>query len=146
MMLADLRELASAATPGPWEWYGHTDGDVYLSTMSGGRRFVLTVVDGQPAFQVYNDRDGDDMWRWSGLMTAAGQLPRNSFTYKSDMVGVDHPDATLIALAPDLALLCAEMAAALELASHANHRDWSPIDIEQAAVHALDKLAELEAR
>ena len=62
----------------------------------------------QPRFQVYEERDGEP-WEWNGLMTNASDLAVLEVTYREDIVDIDHADARLIALAPDMArLLIAE--------------------------------------
>lgn len=99
-------------TPGPWEWYGSTDHypRVHLATTHGGRRFVMNfrragMQGAQPVFQVNNRMvpaselvlfDVDPSVRG---MTAGRAAPS---VYRQDFSVIDHPDARLIAAAPEL--------------------------------------------
>jgi hypothetical protein len=83
-------------TPGPWQWFGNTkNNDVYLSTVRGGRQFVMQfcrwgMASAQPEFQV--DR----------RMVKSSTLVKYERHYRADFIGIDHPDAHLIAAAPEL--------------------------------------------
>lgn len=46
--LVKLRELAEAATPGPWGWAGHDDGCVELRTVGRGGQRIVTAMRGEP--------------------------------------------------------------------------------------------------
>ena len=80
-------------TPGPWKWR-QSGKDTFLSTPDRG---LLTVMDfvrcgmnsGQPRFAVW---DGEERERLGGLMKKA-----EDFTNL-----YDHPDARLIAAAPEM--------------------------------------------
>ena len=101
----------SKHTPGPWGWYGSPKSDYHLCTVDRGRIFVMGFArmgmrSAQPTFQV------------DGCMKNASELAR--FECKPDVVGyenakkpgsgvyrfqicdIDHPDARLIAAAPEL--------------------------------------------
>ena len=58
-----IEEIAKAATPGPWQWYGNTKmHEVYLATVNRGRVYVMDFVrwgmaGAQPRFQVRTDVD-----------------------------------------------------------------------------------------
>jgi len=67
----------------------------------------------QPVFQVYQQRAGEP-WEWSGVMTKAEELAVREVDYRDDIVAIDHPDAKLIALAPQLAELALQQRLALE--------------------------------
>lgn len=88
--------MGSEHTPGPWGWFGNTEhGGLYLATVNDGRRLVMDFVrqgmqSAQPRFQV------------NGLMIPAVDLVKYEVAYRKDITGVDHPDARLIALAPEM--------------------------------------------
>ena len=128
----DLRALAEAATPGPWEWYGDTrNKSVYLSTKDRGRMFVMRFVrwgmrDAQPMFT------GPD-----GMVPASDRAiyevapdatdPNDPRLYRHDFAGLRHPDAryiaaidptTLLALLDERDALLAIKAAAVALVAH----------------------------
>lgn len=94
--LKQIGEMVDAATPGPWQWYGNTkQHQVYLSTVHSGRRFILTferwgMQDAQPLFQVHHS-DG------CGIMTPVTELAEFEVDHRRDFVGINHPDAKLIA-------------------------------------------------
>jgi hypothetical protein len=118
MTPSELRELAEAATPGPWG---------------------------------YRVNEGAETWGW-----ILGFAPGREQAVAAIGLGtnIEEPNARLIALAPDLARLCAEMAEALD-ASDSLIRFLKP-DLShtrpranEVAAHnrsALAKLAELEAQ
>jgi len=101
---------APAHTPGPWGWFGSQSG-VYLATPDRGRTYVMGfrrmgLQGAQPTF-----RDGGVMRPASDLVRfAVGEGVAKGFTegradrsvYRYDISDVDHPDARLIAAAPDL--------------------------------------------
>jgi len=108
-----LRETLEAATPGPWRWFGHRSSEMYLATPKGGRRFVMTfkrkgMRGAEPMFQVYTDRQGEP-WGWNGELVPATDLAVQEVEYRDDIKDIDHPDARLIALAPELAALVLDM-------------------------------------
>jgi len=91
--------VASAARPGPWQWYGNTKTqEVYLATTHSGRTFVMDFARwgmrwGQPRFQIDH------------RMVTLGELgsqehplgPKFEVPYRRQFVGIGHPDATHIA-------------------------------------------------
>jgi hypothetical protein len=87
-------------TPGPWQWFGNLkSNDVHLSTVHGGRVFVMNFArwgmrSAQPLFQVRKAS--------GGVMTPVADLAVREVPYRSDFLEVDHPDARLIAAAPEL--------------------------------------------
>lgn len=99
-------------TPGPWAWFGNTKNhEIHLATERGGRVFVMQfarygMASAQPRFQV------------GRRMVNAHELVRYERDYRKDIAYIDHPDAHLIAAAPDL--LAALMAVI----------DWQNIDHE----------------
>lgn len=88
-------------TPGPWRWAGYrVNGGMYLSGHVPGRGqvnvmdFVRQGLRGaQPRFQI------------NGLMEKAEELAVKEVEYREDIVAVDHPDARLIAAAPEMAAM-----------------------------------------
>ena len=97
-------------TPGPWAWFGNPKhGGFYLATIHGGRKYVMDFVrhglqGAQPRFQK------------SGIMEKASDIctfevcdstgirdaEKNGHCYRYDIDGIGHPDARLIAAAPEL--------------------------------------------
>lgn len=80
-------------TDGPWQWFAHANGDVYLATPDRGHLLVMDFArkgmqGGQPRFAEWH---GDHRERWGGTMVPADRMNI-----------LDHPDARLIAAAPDL--------------------------------------------
>lgn len=113
-------------TPGPWRWYGSPKSGFYLATERHGRRIVmeferLGMQGAQPTFQV------------DGLMVAGSELcnfevapeivgmteakKNRRRVYRYDITGFNHPDAHLIAAAPDmlaaLESICTEISGGL---------------------------------
>lgn len=109
-------------TPGPWGWFGNLkSGSPYLATIHSGRRLVmqfgrLGLQGAQPRFHVGGRMiDGTELARFEvgdrnvlGLKAAKA----DDSVYRYDMIGFDHPDARMLAAAPDMydALLAAELA------------------------------------
>jgi hypothetical protein len=79
-------------TPGPWAWFKEKY-DFYLGTPDRGRLFVMGFIrrgmtGGQPTFSVW---EGEDRERLGGIMEDGQNIDLET-----------HPDARLIASAPDL--------------------------------------------
>ncbi len=83
-------------TRGPWRWYGNTkNNDIYLAAPWGGRHLVMSftrwgMANAQPCFYA------------SGLRQDVGAFVEYECGYRDDVVAIDHPDARLIAAAPEL--------------------------------------------
>lgn len=102
----------SEHTPGPWGWFGDPQyGGFYLATKHSGRRYVMGFArmgfrHAQPLFQVNGVMvDGRELCRFEVApnvvgITAAKQP--DSGVYRTDITEFDHPDARLIAAAPEL--------------------------------------------
>lgn len=80
-------------TPGPWDWFFSESGGCYLATPHRGRLIVMDFIrrgmqGGTVRFATW---DGDERANMGGIMRPAHDLD----------VG-EHPDARLIAAAPDL--------------------------------------------
>lgn len=102
----------SEHTPGPWGWFGDPQyGGFYLATKHSGRRYVMGFSrmgfqSAQPLFQVDGVMvEGRELCRFEVApnvvgMTAAKQ--KGSGVYRCDITEFDHPDARLIAAAPDI--------------------------------------------
>jgi len=99
------RGLLAKATPGPWQWFGNMKmREVYLATVDRGRVFVMDferwgMSGAQPRFQVRLDGNPG-----SGIMRRLDEMgdlgPKMVGSHRNDFVGIDHPDASLIASAP----------------------------------------------
>jgi len=111
----ELRALADAATPGPWEWEYDEHGD-------------------------YGGLCSDELWV---LTTAMRHKGGDDFVSHIDLLDIH--DALLIALAPDLARLCAELGEVIQYVREGNCGHISEEYVKHARA-ALAKLAELEAR
>lgn len=98
-------------TPGPWGWFG-TDHGVYLATKHSGRRFVmgfrrLGMNGAQPTFQI--EKKGmvpaSDLVQFevgSKAVRGFAEAKKDGTVYRYDVTAIDHPDARLIAAAPEL--------------------------------------------
>lgn len=127
-------------TPGPWGWFGDPQhGGFYLATRHSGRRYVMGFARmgfhyAQPLFQVDGVMvDGRELCRFEVApnvigVTAAKQA--GSGVYRTDITEFDHPDARLIAAAPDLLaalneinnwLVCAAIASPEDMAQSFPH-------------------------
>lgn len=97
-------------TPGPWGWFGNDHG-IYLATEHSGRRYVMAFARmgmqrAQPRFQSSGVMvDGVDLLAFEvgdknvrGLKAAKA----DPSVYRYDISGIDHPDARLIAAAPEM--------------------------------------------
>lgn len=99
-------------TPGPWGWFGDPqNGGFYLATRHSGRRYVMGFARmgfnyAQPLFQVNGVMvDGRDLCRFEvapNVIGMASAKEPGSGVYRYDITEFDHPDARLIAAAPEL--------------------------------------------
>ena len=135
-------------TPGPWSWFGNAPHDIYLATKHSGRTYVMGFhrwgfTGAQPVFR--GERVMQDA---SELITfevgdrdvkgyAAAKSDPSVYRYQID--GVDHPDARLIAAAPDL---LAAYKAALARAEAADRiaRGWKALaDAREARAETAER-------
>lgn len=105
-------------TAGPWMWRVNGSGHVYLRTIDRGGLYIMDFVrrgmqGAQPRFAVWK---GDDRERLGGIMMAASE-----FDFRN------HPDARLIAAAPDLL-------AALRAVVAVADRKTAEFDLAHAAI------------
>lgn len=100
-----------AFTPGPWAWFGNRSGGVYLATPDRGRRYIM-------GFRRYGMNGAQPTFAIGGIMQPASELvafavgdgtargfkeaDKDPSVYRYDVREIDHPDARLIAAAPDL--------------------------------------------
>lgn len=98
-------------TAGPWAWFGNRSGGVYLATPDRGRRYVM-------GFRRYGMNGAQPTFAIGGTMHPAAELvafavgdgtargfkeaDKDGSVYRYDVSEIDHPDARLIAAAPDL--------------------------------------------
>jgi len=124
---ARVRELLKGSTRGPWRWFGNVDvKDIYLGTPDRGRLFVMQfrrwgMQGAQPRFQARKGKDAD-----YGMVAASeGDMPiyevspqaterADPTVYRGDITGLRHPDAELMAAAPEIAEAYLELAAKVE--------------------------------
>jgi hypothetical protein len=131
-------------TPGPWGWYGDTKHNhMYLATVGRGRTYVMDFVrwgmgSAQPRFQLRRENGHGvmvpssefavyEVGERSVIGHAAAKL--NESVYRYDVCGLSHPDASLIAAAPDLLEACKEL---LDSAAY-----WSEYDVPLGIVDRL---------
>lgn len=98
-------------TPGPWQWFGsYPHRGVYLATPDRGRLIVMDFVrrgmnGATPRFNIGCMTPAQDLVTFQvgdhGVVGYAN-AKRNSSVYRFDIDSIDHPDARLIAAAPDL--------------------------------------------
>lgn len=86
----------SEHTPGPWDWFANHRGDVMLATPDRGRLIVMDFArngmnGATPRFAKWS---GPERGRLGGIMHKAADLIDGGVLL--------HPDALLIAAAPDL--------------------------------------------
>lgn len=97
-------------TAGPWGWFGNESG-IYLATPDRGRTYVM-------GFRRRGMNSAEPTFRDGGVMRPASELVRfavgegtakgfaegkaDRSVYRYDISAVDHPDARLIAAAPEL--------------------------------------------
>ena len=112
---ADLHKRQTEHHPGPWSWRGNTDtGDCHLVGDYGMRPIILDAVSwhsiydrGEISFNV-----NDFMWPSSALArfsvdkSVVGVQNVGPSVYRRDFFEIVHPDAMLIAAAPDLLDAC----------------------------------------
>ena len=99
-------------TPGPWKWFGNPKyGSLYLATVKNGRRFVMDFArmgmrGSQPRFQdnglMVNASDLCSLETGDIGIVGMKEARANPSVYRYDIIGIDNPDARLIAAAPDL--------------------------------------------
>ena len=125
----EAKALRDGATEGPWRWYGDTaTQSVYLATVDRGRQFVMS-------FFRWGMRGATPAFRGDGFMETAQHFAQYEVApdatdrsdprlYRHDFQGLRHPDARLIAAAPDLAYTVEQQAAQI-FAEHALHKPRS---------------------
>jgi len=87
-------------TPGPWRWYGNAERGFCLARAAHGRPVVmgfeeLGVHGVQPSFRV-------DGYMVCGCDLCRFEVAPEIVGMEHDITGFDHPDAHLIAAAPEL--------------------------------------------
>lgn len=116
----EAKTLREAATEGPWCWFGNTaNRSIYLATIDGGRQFVMAFYrwgmrDATPAFQGADHvmHNAEEYVQYEVAPDATDKADER--LYRHDFQGLRHPDAELIAAAPDLAFTVEQQARRLE--------------------------------
>lgn len=109
--------IDSEPTSGPWRWFGNTQTkEIYLATVDRGRQFVMDFVRwrrryAQPRFQVHDGKLGimvpsSKLCRYEVAKDIVGIHNKNADVYRQDITEIVHPDARLIALAPEFYSVC----------------------------------------
>jgi hypothetical protein len=105
--------MGAKFTPGPWAWFGNAKGrNIYLATIHSGRRFVMQfgrwgMNSAQPIFQDRAVmRPAVEFLKFevgNPEVTGFEAAQDDPSVYRYDIRDIDHPDARLIAAAPELA-------------------------------------------
>lgn len=114
MTETELRKLAEAATPGPWEWGGNLPHEFRLQTTHSGRIFVMLFKrmgpqGAQPVFQVKKNMVAAvDLATFEvGADGVVGyeKAKADDSVYRYDVSGIEAPDAKWIAAANPTAVI-----------------------------------------
>lgn len=103
-----IRDLAEAATPGPWGWGGHNQsyGPIHLVSLTSCRPTVmgfkrLGMRSAQPFF--FKRTPGEHPG-WHGTFQSARDVAVQEVEYRTDIVDLDNADARFISMGPDVVL------------------------------------------
>ncbi|GAN72145.1 hypothetical protein ASY01nite_14320 [Acetobacter syzygii] len=99
-------------TKGPWAWFGNAGSNsVYLATNHSGRRYVMQFrrwgfSGAQPVFQPTQGMvEAKNLLKFEvgdRSVTGVDEAKKNTSVYRTDICGIEAPDAHLIAAAPEL--------------------------------------------
>lgn len=99
-------------TKGPWAWFGNAaSNSVYLATKHSGRQYVMQFrrwgfSGAQPVFQpVQGMVEAKNLLKFEvgdRSVTGVDEAKKNTSVYRTDICGIEAPDAHLIAAAPEL--------------------------------------------
>ena len=102
-------------TPGPWMWYGNSNNhEITLCTVGGGRLYIMDFVRwgmraGQPRFQFTGTNQGmidaKHLLKYEvgdRSITGVDEAKADPSVYRYDVIGIDNPNARLIASSPCL--------------------------------------------
>lgn len=139
--LDELRELARAATPGPWRWDG------YASSFGEGRLRIASFTRGRPIVMGFRrkgmggaepefwDRRGEGNPLAAGEWNPAHAIALREVMYREDVVALDNPDARWLAAAdPTTVLRLLDELAALR---PGNGNDQRSLAEQMADLHVL---------
>lgn len=108
-----IKARLSAATPGPWRWWGNVDTrQIQLTTVGRG---VMTIMafqrwGMQRAAPAFFRRTPDMPYGWNGKQESVGDIAVREVPYRGDLVRLNNPNAELIAHAPsDIEFLLGEV-------------------------------------
>lgn len=113
-------------TAGPWEWF-EMHGAPYLATPDRGRLYVMAFA--RKGMQVATAR----FCHWDGISTGEPRGRRGGIMHEGVRLanGAMHPDARLIAAAPDLLEALQNM---LDLYNGKQHEGLAIVEIARAAL------------
>jgi hypothetical protein len=93
---AEIEASTEGHRTGPWRWFGDTSiNKINLATIDRGRTFVMT-------FRRWGMRGAAPEFQKNQNMVRADSLCTFERTYRRDIDRIEHPDAHLIAAAPEL--------------------------------------------
>lgn len=91
----EIKEALAAATPGPWAWRGNTKiRSMFLAGDYGDTPFIMK-------FKRWGTQGAQPVFRGKNAMEKAETFVEYEVDYREDISGIKHPDAHLIAKAPE---------------------------------------------
>lgn len=101
--LAAIEARANAATPGPWIWFGHSDGQMHLFSRAAYKPVVMGFarLGMQYAQPMFRDPERDLLVKGSELarfqVCPEATSAKDPRVYRTTLIGFRNPDADFIA-------------------------------------------------